>query len=152
MDPAKNRLIDKIQRIEKIYNKNLKRIFKLIEKYNKGNRHIIRVQEILTIIDGYNSNDLLIKETGPYINKFEQPILDEKIQFLYEYNYEKYIIEGTQEQTEELIRHMINLIRDSWTRFNEVHQNKFKLYIQTLLLKYKEWNKYSARYEKKYFF
>ena len=113
MDPAKNRLIDKIQRIEKIYNKNLKRIFKLIEKYNKGNRHIIRVQEILTIIDGYNSNDLLIKETGPYINKFEQPILDEKIQFLYEYNYEKYIIEGTQEQTEELIRHMINLIRDS---------------------------------------
>lgn len=124
------------------FNNHVRNIISQLSSHNHTNNDILRVKQLFTI---FAKIDELapIENMGQFILFFENSILSEDVPFLLNYDYTKFIYDNTIKETEEMIKSLINLCKNSWIKWvnnnDEVNMDLFKISILNLYLNAKQY-------------
>lgn len=116
---------------------NVKTITALMSYFYKATKE----EDFKLVLDELESIKLLFNnivittQTAPYFLRFEKEISEQNVELLLNYDYEMLIEDGTDKQTDNLIRKLITLIKKTWISGNDRQRSRIKHYI-ILLLKY----------------
>lgn len=106
----------------------------MTDLYDKtGRAEFTEVLDKLKVIQLAVSNTMILQTTAPYFMMFKDDILNEDVEKLLNFNYETLIKNGTETETDLLIKTLIKLVKETWITGSAVDRIKIKRNIISLL-------------------
>ena len=108
-------------------------IFKYKEEFKDNIDQFDHAERKLRIVLVTKDFDILINKTSPLVLKFKKEILQDKVQELLNYDYEKLLYDDIKEENKETIITLIKCIKLCWLKLKKSEQNRIKKLLKSMI-------------------